>query len=64
MNKNENCVTAFNDIYDKYYKKVLSYFKKEFGTDEAEDLTQQTFLQLWSWASNLQFTKNKKALIF
>ncbi|MDE6470115.1 MAG: sigma-70 family RNA polymerase sigma factor [Eubacterium sp.] len=64
MNKNENCVTAFNDMYDKYYKKVLSYFKKEFNIDEAEDLTQQTFLQLWSWAPNLQFTKNKKALIF
>lgn len=64
MNKNENCVTAFNDMYDKYYKKVLSYFKKEFDMDEAEDLTQQTFLQLWGWAPNLQFTKNKKALIF
>lgn len=64
MDKNKNCVTAFNDMYEKYYKKVLSYFKKDFDTDEAEDLTQQTFLQLWSWAPNLQFTKNKKALIF
>ncbi len=51
-------------MYDKYYKKVLSYFKKEFSIDEAEDLTQQTFLQLWSWIPNMQFVKNKKAYIF
>lgn len=64
MNKNENCVDVFNELYDKYYKKVLSYFKKEFDTDEAEDLTQQTFLQLWGWIPNMQFIKNKKAYIF
>lgn len=64
MNNNQNCVTAFNEMYDKYYKKILSYFKKEFDTEEAEDLAQQTFLQLWSWIANIQFVKNKKALIF
>lgn len=64
MNNNQNCVTLFNELYEKYYKKVLSYFKKEFDADEAEDLTQQTFLQLWSWIANMQFIKNKKAYIF
>lgn len=64
MDNNQNCVTLFNELYEKHYKKVLSYFKKEFDADEAEDLTQQTFLQLWSWAANLQYTKNKKAYIF
>lgn len=64
MDNNQNCVTLFNELYEKYYKKVLSYFKKEFDADEAEDLTQQTFLQLWSWIANMQFIKNKKAYIF
>lgn len=64
MDNNQNCVTLFNELYEKHYKKVLSYFKKEFDADEAEDLTQQTFLQLWSWIANMQFIKNKKAYIF
>lgn len=64
MNNNQNCVTLFNALYDKYYKKVLSYFKKEFDADEAEDLTQQTFLKLWCWIPNMQLVKNKKAYIF
>lgn len=64
MNNNQNCVELFNELYEKYYKKVLSYFKKEFSADEAEDLTQQTFLQLWGWIANMQFIKNKKAYIF
>lgn len=64
MDNNKNCVTIFNELYEKYYKKVLSYFKKEFDADEAEDLTQQTFLQLWSRIANMQFIKNKKAYIF
>lgn len=64
MNDNQNCVMLFNELYENYYKKVLSYFKKEFDADEAENLTQQTFLQLWSWIPNMQLVKNKKAYIF
>ncbi len=64
MDNNQNCAVLFNELYEKYYKKVLSYFKKEFSVDEAEDLTQQTFLQLWGWIANMQFIKNKKAYIF
>lgn len=61
---NDNCVTIFNELYDEYYHKVLAYFKKDFNNCEAEDLTQQTFLKLWSWIPNIQFVKNKKAYIF
>ena len=64
MDNNQNCAVLFNELYEKYYKKVLSYFKKEFSVDEAEDLTQQTFLQLWGWIANMKFIKNKKAYIF
>ncbi|MGN0521151.1 MAG: RNA polymerase sigma factor [Eubacterium sp.] len=64
MDNNQNCVILFNELYEKYYKKVLSYFRKEFDADEADDLTQQTFLQLWGWIANIQLVKNKKAYIF
>ncbi len=61
---NDNIVTVFNEIYDKYYKKIFAYFKKDFGKDDAEDLTQQTFMQLWAWLPNRYAIENKKALIY
>lgn len=54
----------FNEFYGQYYAYVFNWFKKDFGTDDAEDLTQQTFLQLWSWMSCADTIKNKKSLIF
>lgn len=59
-----NPVDVFNEIYDKYYNKILRFFKKDFSIDDAEDLTQQTFLQLWAWIPNAYAVKNSKALIF
>ncbi|MGN0529296.1 MAG: RNA polymerase sigma factor [Eubacterium sp.] len=59
-----NPVEVFNDIYDKYYDKILRFFKKDFPVEDAEDLTQQTFLQLWSWIPNAYAVKNSRALIF
>lgn len=59
-----NPVDVFNEIYDKYYDKILRFFKKDFSIDDAEDLTQQTFLQLWAWIPNAYAVKNSKALIF
>ena len=46
---NDNIVAVFNEIYDNYYKKIFAYFRKDFGKDDAEDLTQQAFMQLWAW---------------
>lgn len=57
---NDNIVTVFNEIYDKYYKKIFAYFKKDFGKDDAEDLTQQTFMQLWAWLPNRYAIENKR----
>lgn len=54
----------FGDIYEKYSKYIFNWFKKDFGIEDAEDLTQQTFLQLWAWIPNKKEIKNKKALIF
>lgn len=61
---NDNSVVIFNEIYDKYYKKIFAYFKKDFGKEDAEDLAQQTFLQLWAWIPNRYVIENKKALIY
>ena len=57
---NDNIVAVFNEIYDKYYKKIFAYFRKDFGKDDAEDLTQQAFMQLWAWLPNRYIIENKK----
>lgn len=56
-------MTIFNEIYEKYYRKILNYFKKDFGLEDAEDLTQQTFLQLWAWIPG-GVIKNEKVLVY
>ncbi|MCM1284678.1 MAG: sigma-70 family RNA polymerase sigma factor [Acetobacter sp.] len=54
----------FDEFYDKYSKYIFNYFKKEFGKEDAEDLTQQVFLQLWQWLPNSSVISNKKSFIF
>ena len=61
---NNNPVLIFNEIYEKYYNKILRYFKKDFGTEDSEDLAQQTFMQLWAWIPSSYAIKNPKALIY
>lgn len=56
-------MTIFNEIYEKYYRKILNYFRKDFGLEDAEDLTQQTFLQLWAWIPG-GVIKNEKVLVY
>lgn len=60
----DNAVVIFNEIYEKYYNKILRYFSKDFGTEDSEDLTQQTFMQLWAWIPSSYAIKNPKALIY
>lgn len=60
----DNAVIIFNEIYDKYYEKILRYFKKDFGTEDSEDLAQQTFMQLWAWLPSSYAIKNTRALIY
>ena len=32
-----NNIELFNQIYEKYYKSIVSYFSRRFDSDEAED---------------------------
>lgn len=54
----------FNDVYEQYYKYVFNWFKKDFGFEDAEDLTQQTFMRLWAWLPCADTIKSKKSLLF
>ncbi len=62
--KEENIAALFGEIYNKYYKKILRFFRRDFSAEDAEDLTQQTFLRLWAWLPRTESVKNGGALIF
>ena len=45
-------------------KKIFRYFRRDFSFDDAEDLTQQTFLQLWGWLPRADSGRSGGALIY
>lgn len=59
-----NIALLFGEIYEKYYKKIFRYFRRDFSFDDAEDLTQQTFLQLWGWLQRADSVRSGGALIY
>ena len=60
----ENIAALFGEIYDKYYKKILCFFRRDFAVEDAEDLPQQAFLRLWAWlpqADSVSIAKTVRA---
>lgn len=52
------------ELYEKYYSSVYKYFRKKIGENDAEDLTQQTFIKLITWISCIDKMRSPKSLIF
>ncbi|MBR6567024.1 MAG: RNA polymerase sigma factor [Clostridia bacterium] len=42
-------VEVFDELWEKYNKKIYSYFRRQFDADTAEDLCQQTFMKVWQY---------------
>ena len=59
-----NIIELFNQIYEKYYKSIVSYFSRRFDSDEAEDLAQITFMKLWGYLPALGYIKKEKSKLF
>lgn len=51
-------------LYEKYYSAVYKYFCKNTNLDDAEDLTQQTFLKLITYISCIDKIRSPKSLVF
>src|ERR1043166_4561283 len=48
-------VEAASELVNRFYEKLFSYFRRLCGNDQdAEDLTQKTFLKVWSALSSFQ----------
>lgn len=60
----DNIARLFGEIYEKYYKKIFRYFRRDFSNEDSEDLTQQTFLQLWGWLPQADGVKSSGALVY
>lgn len=54
----------FSKLYEEYYTAVYKYFRKKVGENDAEDLTQQTFVKLLAWIGCIDQIRSKKAMIF
>lgn len=52
------------ELYEKYYSVVYKYFRKKIGENDAEDLTQQTFIKLLTWISTIDKMYSPKSLVF
>lgn len=62
--KDDNIAALFGEIYNKYYKKILRFFMRDFSAEDSEDLTQQSFMRLWAWLPRAGTVKNCGSLIF
>lgn len=62
--QDNNPIVIYNELFDKYYKSVVSYFSKRYNSNEAEDLAQITFMRIWQYIPNWQYVKKEKSLIF
>ena len=62
--KEENIAALFGEIYEKYYKKIFRFFRQDFSVEDSEDLTQQSFLQLWAWLPRAHGVRNGGALVY
>lgn len=54
----------FNELYEKFYSPVRAYFSRRVSAEEAEDLTQLTFMKLWGCLPGINAVRNERALIF
>lgn len=52
------------ELYEKYYSAVYKYFRKKVGENDAEDLTQQTFVKLITYIACIDKMRSPKSLIF
>jgi len=59
-----NIALLFGEIYEKYYKRIFRYFRRDFSFDDAEDLTQQTFYSCGGWLPRADSVRSGGTLIY
>lgn len=61
----DNDLSAFNEIYNIYSKKILNFaYSFSISLEDAEEIVQDTFVKLWKKREYLDLSKSAEALIF
>ena len=56
---------VFDELWEKYNKKIFAYFRRQFDDAIAEDLCQQTFMNAWRYISlHRGNIRNSKSWLF
>lgn len=55
---------TIQELYEKHYSAVYKYFCKRTNQDDAEDLTQQTFVKLITYIACVEKIHSPKSLVF
>ncbi|MDO5615088.1 MAG: sigma-70 family RNA polymerase sigma factor [Cruoricaptor ignavus] len=63
LDKNNNLI--FNEIYEKYHKRVYLFISKYVkSTDDICDITQNVFVHLWNYRHNLSKEHSAESILF
>ena len=56
----------FDELWNRYNRRIYAYFRRQFDEHTAEDLTQQTYLNAWRYISAYPngYIKQNKAWLF
>ncbi|WP_321437702.1 RNA polymerase sigma-70 factor [uncultured Bacteroides sp.] len=55
---------VFDELFRKHYSKLLFYATRFLSTDEAEDIVQETFLELWKRRDSLEMEGQIQAYLY
>ena len=56
--------TIYYDLFNKYYSGLLFYSARLIGHDEAEDIVQDVFVDLWHNKERVDFDDNIKSFLY
>ena len=56
--------TIYYDLFKKHYSGLLFYAERMIGEDEAEDIVQDVFVELWHNKNKINFDDNIKSFLY
>lgn len=60
----DNAYVVFNTLFNKYYANLLFYATRFLNDDEAEDVVQETFLELWNRRDTIEIGGQIQAFLY
>lgn len=61
---NENFDITFKSLFRKYYPNLLFYATRLVGEEEAEDVVQDVFMELWKRKDNIEIGEQIQAFLY